>query len=104
MFAFGILGRRIARTAELTPTATALGGCLLEGVELAGKVLGILGLGRVGMDANFFPLGGDSISSIRLVSRARERGLALMPRDVFLHRPPSAFSVGADFSTFGLAQ
>ena len=39
----------------------------------------------VGLADNFFHLGGDSISSIRLVSRARERGLLITPRDVFHH-------------------
>ncbi|WP_089104740.1 non-ribosomal peptide synthetase [Streptomyces hyaluromycini] len=43
----------------------------------------VLGLERVGMDSGFFALGGDSISSIRLVSRAREEGVLITPRDVF---------------------
>ena len=36
----------------------------------------VLGLERVGIDDNFFALGGDSIMSIQLVSRARQAGLA----------------------------
>ncbi|MEV7797398.1 amino acid adenylation domain-containing protein, partial [Streptomyces sp. NPDC087512] len=46
----------------------------------------VLGLERVGVDDDFFVLGGDSIMSIQLVSRAREAGLAITPRDVFLHK------------------
>ncbi|MFD5778348.1 amino acid adenylation domain-containing protein, partial [Streptomyces fungicidicus] len=46
----------------------------------------VLGLDRVGVDDDFFVLGGDSIMSIQLVSRAREAGLAVTPRDVFLHK------------------
>ncbi|HEX6640691.1 MAG TPA: amino acid adenylation domain-containing protein, partial [Thermoanaerobaculia bacterium] len=43
----------------------------------------VLLLERVGIDDNFFSLGGDSIMSIQLVSRARRAGLELTPRDVF---------------------
>ncbi|MEH6413517.1 non-ribosomal peptide synthase/polyketide synthase [Pseudomonas sp. CGJS7] len=43
----------------------------------------VLGLERVGIDDNFFTLGGDSISSIQLVSRARKQGLVISARDVF---------------------
>jgi amino acid adenylation domain-containing protein/non-ribosomal peptide synthase protein (TIGR01720 family) len=43
----------------------------------------VLKLDRAGIDDNFFRHGGDSISSIQLVSRARRAGLELTPRDVF---------------------
>ncbi|HEY6350877.1 MAG TPA: amino acid adenylation domain-containing protein [Candidatus Angelobacter sp.] len=43
----------------------------------------ILGVERIGLDDNFFQLGGDSILSIQLVGRARAMGLSLSPRDVF---------------------
>ncbi|SNT48390.1 non-ribosomal peptide synthase/polyketide synthase, partial [Rhodococcoides kyotonense] len=43
----------------------------------------VLGLDRVSVDESFFALGGDSIVSIQLVSRARARGLSFTPRDVF---------------------
>ncbi|MGY4310271.1 amino acid adenylation domain-containing protein/non-ribosomal peptide synthase protein (TIGR01720 family) [Bradyrhizobium sp. USDA 4369] len=36
-------------------------------------------------NSNFFHLGGDSITSLRLVARARARGLAISPRQVFRH-------------------
>ena len=38
---------------------------------------------RVGIDDSFFALGGDSIMSIQLVSRARKAGLLITPRAVF---------------------
>ncbi|MEU8976915.1 condensation domain-containing protein, partial [Streptomyces monashensis] len=41
---------------------------------------------RVGIDDSFFDLGGDSIISIQLVSRARAAGLLLTTRDVFRHK------------------
>ncbi|WP_083873953.1 non-ribosomal peptide synthetase [Nocardia paucivorans] len=43
----------------------------------------VLGLERVGADDDFFELGGDSIVSIQVVSRARARGIAFSARDVF---------------------
>jgi amino acid adenylation domain-containing protein/non-ribosomal peptide synthase protein (TIGR01720 family) len=45
----------------------------------------VLGLPSVGIDDSFITLGGNSITSIQLVSRARAEGLALTPREVFLH-------------------
>ncbi|MEM8213945.1 phosphopantetheine-binding protein, partial [Morganella morganii] len=44
----------------------------------------LLKLGRVGLDDNFFELGGDSIISIQVASRARQAGIRLAPRDLFL--------------------
>ncbi|MGX7673493.1 amino acid adenylation domain-containing protein [Plantactinospora sp. DSM 117369] len=52
----------------------------------------VLGLPEVGADADFFALGGDSILSIAVSSRARRHGLALAPRDVFRHRTPRALA------------
>ncbi|WP_143203912.1 non-ribosomal peptide synthetase, partial [Streptomyces sp. CB02400] len=52
----------------------------------------VLGVVNVGVDDGFFALGGDSIMSIQLVSRARRAGLVLTPRDVFEHRTPAALA------------
>src|SRR6184192_908300 len=46
----------------------------------------VLGVERVGIDDDFFALGGDSIVSIQLVSRARKAGLVITPRAVFQHQ------------------
>ncbi|MFD7453398.1 amino acid adenylation domain-containing protein [Kitasatospora sp. NPDC059827] len=46
----------------------------------------VLGLDEVGAEDGFFELGGDSLKSIQLVSRARAAGLSLTPADVFAHR------------------
>ena len=54
-----------------------------RGQILCGLFADVLGLERVGLRDYFFALGGDSISSILLVSRARRAGLELTPRDVF---------------------
>ncbi|MEU9453923.1 amino acid adenylation domain-containing protein [Streptomyces sp. NPDC048277] len=50
---------------------------------LAGLFAEVLGLDAVGVDDRFFDLGGDSIRSIQLVSRARAEGFLISPRDVF---------------------
>ncbi|WP_133258288.1 non-ribosomal peptide synthetase, partial [Streptomyces sp. V2] len=44
----------------------------------------VLGARRIGVHDNFFSLGGDSILSLQVVSRARRAGLALSSRDLFL--------------------
>ncbi|MFE9428493.1 non-ribosomal peptide synthase/polyketide synthase [Kitasatospora sp. NPDC006697] len=62
---------------------------------LAGIWADLLGLERVGADENFFMLGGDSILSIQVVSRARAAGLALTPRDLFRHPVLSALAAAA---------
>ncbi|WP_284117640.1 non-ribosomal peptide synthase/polyketide synthase [Streptomyces fragilis] len=54
--------------------------------RLAGIWADVLGVERVGAQDNFFNLGGDSILSIQIVSRAREAGLALSTKDVFRHQ------------------
>ena len=55
----------------------------------------VLGLARVALDDNFFALGGDSIISIQLVSRARQAGLAITPRAVFQHQTVEALAGAA---------
>jgi amino acid adenylation domain-containing protein len=43
----------------------------------------VLHIPTVGVDDSFFALGGDSIISIQLVSRARNSGIAISPQNVF---------------------
>nr|WP_312875374.1 non-ribosomal peptide synthetase [Allocatelliglobosispora scoriae] len=62
---------------------------------LCGLFAEVLGLPRVGVDDDFFLLGGDSIVSIQLVSRARAAGLLLSPRDVFRHKSPAGLAAAA---------
>ncbi|WP_260636943.1 non-ribosomal peptide synthase/polyketide synthase [Streptomyces angustmyceticus] len=63
-------------TAPRTDTETCLAGIWAE----------VLGVPRVGVEDNFFALGGDSILSIQIVSRARRAGLGLTSKDVFRHQ------------------
>ena len=59
----------------------------------------ILGVERVGLDDSFFALGGDSIMSIQLVSRAKSRGLLFRPRDVFEARTIARLADSAVWSS-----
>ncbi|WP_189939238.1 non-ribosomal peptide synthetase, partial [Streptomyces sulfonofaciens] len=52
----------------------------------------VLGRPSVGADDDFFDLGGDSIVSIQVVSRARAAGLAIGPQDVFRHKTVAALA------------
>ncbi|WP_338900577.1 amino acid adenylation domain-containing protein [Streptomyces sp. TG1A-60] len=55
----------------------------------------VLKLAEVGVDDDFFLLGGDSISSIAVSSRARRAGLVIGPREVFEHRTPAGLAAAA---------
>ncbi|KFU81851.1 non-ribosomal peptide synthase domain TIGR01720/amino acid adenylation domain-containing protein [Amycolatopsis lurida] len=50
---------------------------------LAGVWSEVLGVDRVGVEDNFFGLGGDSILSIQVVAAARQAGLTLSSKDLF---------------------
>ena len=51
--------------------------------EIWSEVLGVEGIGA---RDNYFALGGDSILSIQIVGKAHQRGLKIMPRDLFRHQ------------------
>ncbi|GHE84708.1 hypothetical protein GCM10018785_60860 [Streptomyces longispororuber] len=59
---------------------------------LAALFAEVLGTERVGVDDDFFAIGGDSIQSIQVATRARARGLAVSARDVFAHRTVAALA------------
>ncbi|WP_431950608.1 amino acid adenylation domain-containing protein [Nocardia lijiangensis] len=50
---------------------------------IAESFAGVLGIDTVGLDDSFFALGGDSIRSIQLVTRAGAAGVVFSARDVF---------------------
>ncbi|KAA0115009.1 non-ribosomal peptide synthetase [Mycolicibacterium sp. P9-22] len=52
----------------------------------------VLGVPQVGIDDDFFTLGGDSISSIAVSGKARKAGLQLTPRDIFRRRTVAALA------------
>jgi hypothetical protein len=55
----------------------------------------VLGMEQVGIDDDFFKLGGDSIASIRMVARARTAGLGLTPRDIFVGKTVGQIAMAA---------
>ena len=52
---------------------------------LAGAIAGVLGLDAVGIDDNYFALGGDSIRSVMVTSRAQARGVPVTVAELHSH-------------------
>ncbi|MFI7237653.1 amino acid adenylation domain-containing protein [Streptomyces cyaneofuscatus] len=88
---------RRALPAPARPAATRPGGQPRTAQEsvLCEVFASVLSAPAVRTDDDFFALGGDSILSIQLVSRARAAGLGVTPRDVFVHRTPEAIAAAA---------
>ena len=62
---------------------------------LAAVFAAVLGVDEVGADDDFFALGGDSIRSIQVVTRARQVGLVVKARQVFEARTVAALAAVA---------
>ena len=92
----GKLDRKALPAPDFTP-ATIRGPRTPQEELLCALFAEVLGLERVGIDDNFFALGGDSIMSIQLVSRARKAGLIITPRAVFQHQTIAALAGVATF-------
>ncbi len=65
---------------------------------LAAVYAEVLGRERIGVDDDFFAVGGDSIRSIQVVSRAKARGVEVTPRQIFECRTVAALAGTADHS------
>ncbi|MFD3744430.1 amino acid adenylation domain-containing protein [Nocardia sp. NPDC058633] len=63
---------------------------------IARVIAEVLGHDRVGLDDDFFALGGDSITAIQVVSRATAAGVVLRPRDLFDARTVAALAGRAE--------
>ncbi|MGW0538654.1 amino acid adenylation domain-containing protein, partial [Streptomyces sp. NPDC003032] len=81
----GKLDHKALPEPEFTGGAYRAPGTAQEKV-LAGVYAEVLGLDRVGVDDDFFAVGGDSIRSIQVVTRARAQGLEVSPRQIFEQR------------------
>ncbi|WP_378732882.1 amino acid adenylation domain-containing protein [Nocardia brasiliensis] len=77
--------RAVVGRAPSTPREEALAALFAE----------VLGLATVGVDESFFALGGDSIVSIQLVSRAKAAGIGISARDVFERKTVAALAAVA---------
>src|SRR5262249_7384343 len=90
----GKLDRRALPAPDLTPQVVR-GPRTPQEEVLCTLYAEVLGVERVGIDDNFFALGGDSITSIQLVSRARKAGVVITPRAVFQHQTVAALATAA---------
>jgi amino acid adenylation domain-containing protein/non-ribosomal peptide synthase protein (TIGR01720 family) len=90
----GKLDRKALPAPEITTTSGREPRTATEEL-LCGLFAEVLGVPSVGADDGFFDLGGDSIVSIQLVSRARKAGLLFTPRDVFEHKTVEALAAVA---------
>ena len=86
----------IAAVASADPaTVSAAAGDQQTARDLAAVFADVLGVETVPVEADFFSLGGDSIASIRVVSRARSAGWSLEVADVLDLRTPAALATVA---------
>ncbi|MFF0627215.1 amino acid adenylation domain-containing protein [Streptomyces sp. NPDC004296] len=56
----------------------------------------VLGVDDVGVHTNFFELGGDSIHTIHVVAKSRQRGLEFAPQLIFRHGTVAALAAALD--------
>ncbi|CRK58162.1 Siderophore biosynthesis non-ribosomal peptide synthetase modules @ Bacillibactin synthetase component F [Alloactinosynnema sp. L-07] len=82
----GKLDRKALPAPDFAAVASHRGPRTPREEALCGLFADVLGLPRIGIDDSFFDLGGDSIVSIQLVSRARRAGIDFTPHEVFTHR------------------
>jgi amino acid adenylation domain-containing protein/non-ribosomal peptide synthase protein (TIGR01720 family) len=64
----------------------------------------VLGVPNVGVNDNFFALGGDSILAIQVIARARREGLRLTVRQFLRHPTVSALAASAEEAGIALAE
>ncbi|MGW3040411.1 non-ribosomal peptide synthase/polyketide synthase [Kitasatospora sp. NPDC001159] len=86
MTANGKLDRRALPAPDLSSASTGRAPRTELEARVCTVMADVLGLPAIGIDDNFFDLGGDSIMSIQLVSRARRAGLLMSTRDVFQYK------------------
>ncbi|KAA8889619.1 amino acid adenylation domain-containing protein [Nocardia colli] len=88
----GKVDRKALPDPELTSSRAYRAPVSTEERVLVSVFAEVLGLDRVGVDDSFFELGGDSIRSIQVVSRARELGVEVTPREVFEQQTAGALA------------
>ncbi|MFE0751733.1 amino acid adenylation domain-containing protein [Gordonia sp. NPDC058843] len=93
--AFGKVDRRALPAPVFASARTGRPPSTPREYQLAQLFSDVLGVAEVGADDSFFVLGGDSILSIQLVSRAKSGGLAFTTQDVFEHKTVAALAAMA---------
>jgi aryl carrier-like protein len=102
----GLTGRRIAPTAPPPnvadvrapvpePSSPApVAGAPRNDVEqrIATLWAEVLGVDRVGVDDNFFDLGGDSLIGLQFIAKAKKAGLRITNRQIFEHQTVAALA------------
>ncbi|TWP48426.1 amino acid adenylation domain-containing protein [Lentzea tibetensis] len=88
----GKLDRSALPAPDLSALSTSVAAATDVEAALCAPFASVLGLPSVGVEDDFFALGGDSIGAIRLVSRARQAGLLLTTAQVFEHRTVRALA------------
>jgi amino acid adenylation domain-containing protein/non-ribosomal peptide synthase protein (TIGR01720 family) len=91
----GKLDRSALPVPDLTPTTPSRAPRSPQEQILCELFAEVLGLDHVGVKDSFFTLGGDSIISIQLVSRACRAGVVISPRDVFQHKTAAGLAAVA---------
>ncbi|MBI1354911.1 MAG: amino acid adenylation domain-containing protein [Acidobacteria bacterium] len=100
----------LAEQSASLPTLSRRGGAgepePAESEEAVARILAeiwreVLRVGRVGLDDNFFDLGGDSVRSVQIVTRAREEGLEIRLADLFLHQTVGGLARAVKLSAEG---
>ncbi|MBW4570975.1 MAG: amino acid adenylation domain-containing protein [Tolypothrix carrinoi HA7290-LM1] len=64
----------------------------------------VLEVSQVGIDDNFFAIGGDSILSIQVVSQAKQVGIQITPKQLFQYQTLAELAAVANTTTAVLAQ
>ena len=77
--------KRLAESCPQSITATPVAPRTAREALIARVWEGVLGCQNLGVHANFFALGGDSIGAIQVAARLREHGLQLAAQELFRH-------------------
>lgn len=101
----GKVDRGALPPAEPGAVARSLRAPATEAERALGRIWNeVLGLGSIGADDNFFELGGDSVLAVHIVSRAREAGLRITPRQVLTQQTLGELAAGAEQTSDGVPQ
>jgi aryl carrier-like protein len=88
----GKVDRKALPEVELGPTSVYAPAETTRQEELVRLWQDVLRIDRIGIDDNYFELGGDSLRSVQVVARARAQGLRLEVRDLFMHQTVRALA------------